>query len=338
MTKQLGILLPLISAFLAGCGGGDGSNGTSFKAPDISTTPVSITTDNAEAVAGSAVVALQASSSMSDSYDVVGSFKVGASATGQSSLISMTLDKMRSTVATTVADGGPIASPAGVVQSQTENCQVSGTVSITTNTQNVIQSENDLSAGDYFTMSANACNDGFETVSGTLTFTFNNANFTNISVVFNDFRVTDDTGTVTIHGDIRLTMSDSLFTLDSTSATITVSGQSLFFVESNLDTTDAVHLTSYSITVVTNGTSYTIDSGMTVDSTMLDGRLVITANAVTGLTSQANPSSGSVEIVGNDSKLTVVILSELEVRLDLDLGNDGSIDVTSTVPWITITN
>jgi hypothetical protein len=337
-TNKFGIVLPLVSVLMVGCGGDDSSGGSSFQAPAISTTPVSITAQNAEAVAASAVVALEASSSMSDSYGVVGGFKVGSAAVGQSALIPMTLNKMKSTVAATIADGGPIASPVGVVQSQTENCQVSGTISITTNTQNVVQSENDLSAGDYFTMSANACNDGFETVSGSLTFTFNDANFTDISVVFNNFRVADDTGTVTIHGDIQLEMSDSLFVLNSTSATITVSGQSLFFVESGTDLSDAVHLTSYSITVVTSGSSYTIDSGMTVDSTMIDGRLVITASGVTGLTSQTNPSSGSVEIVGNDSKLIVVILSDTQVRLDLDLGNDGSIDVTNTVPWVNITS
>lgn len=340
LTRQIGIVLPLVSALLIGCGGDDSNSsaGNTFQAPEISTTPVSIAAANAEAVAGAAVIALEASSSMSDSYGVVGGFKVGAAAVEQSSLIPMTLNKMKSVVAATMADGGPVASSVGVVQSQTENCAVSGTVSITTNTQNVIQSENDLSAGDYFTMSANACNDGFETVSGSLTFTFNNANFTGISVVFNNFRVTDETGTVTIHGDTQLGMSDSLFILNPTSATITVSGQSLFFVESGIDTADAVHLTSYNITVVTSGSSYTIDSSMTVDSTMTDGRLVITASAVTGLTSQANPSSGSVEIVGNASKLIVVILDETQVRLDLDLENDGDIDFTNTVPWSSITN
>jgi len=337
-TKQYGIFLPLIAALLVGCGGSDGDSGNSFQAPNISTTPVSITAANAESVAGSAVVALEASSSMSDSYDVVGSLKVGATDATRSSLIPMTLKNIKSTVASSTADRDQFASSVGVVQSQSQNCQVSGTIAITTNTQNVVQSEADISAGDYFTMSANACNDGLETISGSLTFTFNDANFTNISVVFNNFRVTDDTGTVTIHGDIQLEMSDSLFVLDSTAATMTVSGQSLFFVESGGDMTDAIHLTSYSISVVTSGSSYTIDSSMTVDSTMLDGRLTITAIGVTGLTSQMNPSSGSVEVVGNASKLTVVILDDTQVRLDLDLGNDGSIDFTSTVPWSNITN
>jgi len=335
LIKQIGILLPFTTVLLVGCGSDDSSSGSSFQAPNISTTPVAITEANDDAVAETAFVALENGSSMSDSGDLA-ALKAGSAR--QSKLLSRVMQQIKDSVQGTATSSNqqPQFLPIGVVQSATENCDVSGTVMITTNTANVVQSENDISAGDYFTMTANACDDGFDTVSGSLTFTFADGNlFRDIRIVFSNFRVNDGVDIVTVHGDIRLQLSDSLITLNSSNSTITVSGSSLFFVGSD---SDAVHITDYSITVVTSGASYTIDSTMTVDSTMADGRLTISASAITGSVNEENPSSGSIEIVGNASKLTVVILSTTQLRLDLDLGNDGSVDNSETVAWTSLNN
>lgn len=334
LIKRIGYIFPFTVVLLTGCGGDDTSS-NSFQAPAISTTPVSISQANDDVVADTAFVALESGSSMSDSGDIAG-FKAGAA--GQSKLLSRVMTEIRDSVRNVTSSTDQLAQvlPIGVVQSATENCDVSGTVSITTNTANVVQSETDISTGDYFTMSANACNDGFDTTNGSLTFTFTDGNqFSDISISFSNFRIYDGIETLTVHGDIRLQLSGSLITLDSSNSTITVSGSSLFFIGSD---GDAVHMTNYSISVVTSGTSFTIDSTMTVDSTMIDGRLTITANAITGSILEENPSSGNVEIVGNESRLTVVILSNTQVRLDLDLGNDGSVDNSETVAWTSLSN
>jgi hypothetical protein len=47
----------------------------------------------------------------------------------------------------------------------------------------------------------------------------------------------------------------------------------------------------------------------------------------------ANPSVGALKIVAPDSTAFVTAIDVLNVRLDLDKSNDGSVDYNQIVPW-----
>jgi hypothetical protein len=231
------------------------------------------------------------------------------------------------------ASGGGQATVVGVTQSETQGCTDGGSVTITISTATQIQSEADLQAGDSFSLNANNCKEGTETVNGSVSFTFNDNAITDISVNINNFRVADSVQTVTVHGDIRMQMDWSLFDVQPDTNTITVSGSSLWFVESG---GDAVHLTNYSVEVATTGGSFLINSTMTVDSTLIDGRLVITTTGVYGLTGGDHPTSGTIVVEGANETLTLTLdATNVNWSFD-DLSTGVGEDDAGVVAWTVI--
>jgi hypothetical protein len=183
---------------------------------------------------------------------------------------------------------------------------------------------------------ANNCVEGTDKTNGSVTFTFvtdPNAAGAEISLVANNFQITDSTGTFTIHGDISLAMDSDLFTFDSLNGTVIISGNSIFFIEAG---GDAVNLSNYSITVVTTAGVYNINGSLTVDSTIADGRLTITMADVGGSDVVSHPTSGVITVVGaNNDTLTMTIGASV-VDWELDMGGDGSVEATGTTDWSVI--
>jgi hypothetical protein len=140
--------------------------------------------------------------------------------------------------------------------------------------------------------------------------------------------------TITIHGDMRLQMSWGLFDSQPTdNFSVTVSGDSLFFV---LSGGEALHYTNYSIGIATTGGTYLINSSMTVDSTMIDGRLTITVTDVGGSTGGDNPTSGTIVVDGANETLTLT-LDATNVNWELDdLSTGADPDATGMVAWTVI--
>lgn len=330
-TRRLPVLISL-TAVLAACGGGGGGGG--FKDPNISTTPVAITQANVDTVASSAVMAVSAGSSMTDAGSLAGgTLKPGGGS--QSTMLSIVMNQVQDGVALAV-NSGVQTSPTGITQSQTQQCTGGGSVTISATTSTVINSTADLSAGDSLSLTANNCVEATETTNGSVTFTFvtdPNLAGAEISLVANNFQITDSTGTFTIHGDISLAMDSDLFTFDPSNSTVTISGNSLFFIEAG---GDAIKLSSYTITVATTAGVYNIIGSLTVDSTIVGGRLTITMTAVGGSNLDPHPTFGTITVVGANSDTLTITIGATDVSWELDLLGDGSVDATGTTLWSTI--
>jgi hypothetical protein len=75
---------------------------------------------------------------------------------------------------------------------------------------------------------------------------------------------------------------------------------------------------------------------MTVDSTMIDGRLTITVTDVGGSTGGDNPTSGTIVVDGANETLTLT-LDATNVNWELDdLSTGADPDATGMVAWTVI--
>lgn len=321
--------LVLISA----CGGGGGGGTT----PVISSDPgLQITSDNATLVSK---VAYEAALNSLQSGDLGGGFLIG-DASGDFS--KLTSGGSLQTKANSSGSGSQAAIPA-----ETIPCTVSGTSTISGDIADIVTPT--LTAGDFVQIDFDNCDDGLgevtdgsvrtdidafsgdflsELFSMTMTLTL-----TNLQVSIFDNQSTTPSEVVTTNGRITVALDNTL----SPFVSISISGDSLV-VDSN---SSSESLTNFSTEHTMDGnlfpSPYTSSSSGTLDSSQLAG-IVHYSNPVefAGLGTDF-PDSGEFLAEGHNSSLRLVAEDNVNVRIEIDVDADGTIDETINTTWAALT-
>lgn len=235
----------------------------------------------------------------------------------------------------------------GVVQSQTDNCSVSGTITATiTDADN----DNKLSAGDSFSITANNCknsntasmNGGITidvvALTGDLTTNIYNAS---LKLTYKNLSAMTSTSTVSGNGDITLAASANGVYARSQSVT----SKSFTANASYGSTSYSRSLTNYSstLTMAPNSPASAFKTTSSVTGTIASSALankIVTIATITPfvrLSTNAFPSSGQATLTGaTAAKVRLTAQNATTVLLELDANADGVYETSSTKLWSAI--
>ncbi len=311
---------------LAACGGGGSGSGDN---PAAASAPVTISAANAPQVSGaaydSAIGLDNAASSGSVLTGAVTQAGGGVDITG--AIVSVL------GAAQPLISGGQFSSLTGVVVSGSDVCAGGGSFSFTLDD---VDNNSDISTGDTMDLSFNNCNEAGVVLSGGLSLT----------------------GLV-VSGDITTFPYSLQFTMQMKKLQTVENGESTkldgtaTFVESTTDgvvfnnslSGSSIQYTAGGITVTVtafrldttedSGTGvYTLDASAAVSSSSLGG----TATVVTDVPFQGagsnDPFIGQATITGaSNTRVTLIALDAVNVRLEVDEDGDGVTDTTIDTTW-----
>ena len=229
------------------------------------------------------------------------------------------------------------------VPPETIPCAVSGSQTVSGDIADPITPT--LTAGDFFQLEYSACDDGLgeikngivrldidafsgiflsESFSMTLTLTM-----TNFQVSIFENQSATPTDVLTSNGGATLSIDTMNFPVVSTS----ISGTSLV-VDANAG---SASLTNFASNLSLDGNvappPYTTSASGTLDSTELAGIIrYSTPITFAGLGSDY-PGSGEFLVEGLGSSLRLIAENNVDVRIEIDLGADGTIDETINTTW-----
>ena len=320
--------LLLISA----CGGDGGGT-----APIVSSEPtLQITSNNATLVSK---VAYETALSSSQSSDLGGGFFIGSASGNNSKLIS---GAALQTKASNSGSGSQIPIPA-----ETIPCAVSGTSTISGDIADIVTPT--LSAGDFFEIDFDNCDDGLGEVTDgrvrtdidafsgdLLSELFNltmSLTLTNLQVSIFENQSTVPSDVVTSNGGMTVALDNTSFPFVSTN----VSGNSLV-VDTNASSES---LTNFRSEHTLDGNSfpspYTSSSSGTIDSSQLSG-IVRYSNPVEFAGFGPDfPDTGEFLVEGLNSSLRLVAEDNINVSIEIDVNADGTVDETINTTWAALT-
>lgn len=315
------------SLLFAGCGGG-GSSGSGegpVASPDLT---VSITPNNAMEVAKVSWATALESVEFSD-LTGTGLF-IGGTSGGVSKLDDAIAMSAKS-------HGGPAEE---TIPAETVPCDVSGDVTVSGEIADPVTPT--LTEGDFFEIDFNNCDDGLGSVTDGLmrmdidAFNGDLASESfdmTVTLTLDTFQVTAGQDVITSHGDVTATIDTtnlpSLFT--------GISGNSMR-IDAN---SSSESLTNFASSLNVDGTldpaGYARSAAGTLDSTQLAGAIrYSTPDTFEGVDTDF-PNSGEFLVEGNGSSLRLIALNNIEVRIELDLDGDGSVDETILTTWAELT-
>jgi hypothetical protein len=320
-----------IGIALAACGGGGGGGGGGTPAPAPS--PVALDSANYTVAASEAV---------SSSLFVLDapSLALGVETSDAYAGIRFGLAKVPSLGSWFT--GAPVA--VGVVESETMNCAVQGTITLT-----ATDADNNgaLTAGDSVSIAATNCSDdsssvingaitfSVETLSGDLSGDFYNAS---LKLSYNNLKVSTAGSSVTANGDLLLSANSSgLYagsqSIKATSLTVSATYGSATYSRtlSNFDASLALASNSPISTFKTTSTV----SG-TVASSALGNMSVTIATGVpfVRLSTDAYASSGQATLTGSTAaKVRLTAQNATTVLIELDANGDGTYETSVTKSW-----
>jgi hypothetical protein len=229
-----------------------------------------------------------------------------------------------------LASANTAASLTGAVVSETMDCTISGSISMTVDDAD---NNGQLSDGDSMSFTANNCTEeGGMVMKGSVS--MNNVSVTGdpqtplsafsirLSIQVNNFTVTEGAESVALNGG--MTMAES--TSDGVSFTHSITGSSIQVTEGGV----AASLSNFSIeaTEDNNTLANTLDLNATVSSPEIGGSVTIVTDTVfqgDGLSDY--PSSGQATITGaNNSSVALIAMGSDNVRLEIDADGDGAAD------------
>lgn len=324
--------VPITVLFLiSACGGGGGG-------PVISPDPsLEITPNNAMQVASVAYEAALESQQFDDAGD--GGFLIGST----QGIVS----KIDDDLATSAKIGNSNRVSQVPIPARITSCAVSGTMTFSGNIADPLTPT--LTAGDHYQSEYSACDDGFGEVMDGLVRTdidaFSGDFFTGLfsktsTLTIQSFQVSifenqsaTPTDVLTTNGGVTL----SIDTRDLPATSTSISGESLV-VDTN---SSSESLTNFSSAFTVDGnffpSPYTTTASGTLDSTQLAG-VIRYSNPIMfeGLGSDY-PSSGEFLVEGLGSSLLLIADNNVDVRIQIDLGADGTVDQTINTTWAELT-
>lgn len=317
----------LVCAVLAACGGGGGGGSSN----DYST-PVTLTTSNYQSVVSSSISGIQAMGSLSDFGSSMASALTGASTTSAPKWASFGLQQLArvSALLPTATD-----SLTGVIQQQNSNCTNGGTRTLSVNDANNNQQ---LDAGDSFSVTFSNCVEGTDTAQGSLSMVLttrainSTTNYSiDVAMTFGNLVIASGGLTSTANGSLRLvssrtaadqgsdTISCSSFSASGSSGGVTQHGSLINFTESN-SLTPSGNIVSFS------GTVSSSDFGGSVT--------IATPVAFVVSTADTYPHTGTMVLTGSgNGKVTMTAINNTQISLALDANGDGTSETTNTLAW-----
>ena len=318
----------LCVALLASCGGG-GSGGAS-----VSEAPVAITAGNAERATGASAATTQ---SAFEASDMGGGLAIGAVArVGRHDfrIVPFARKQLRWTGAD--AFSAQVYLSALTVKTDLP-CDNTGTASIVVND---VDNNGAISSGDSFTITFDNCLDSLDqtTTSGSMTMVVNGINGNPdtdlvwnaaITVTMRDLTISDGNSNDAISGDFTLNMSTNDGGVNTTGG---IGGNSLSVTENGVTET----LSNYSISFRSNDVTgaYTIDSSGTVSSSELEGAVQFATLTTFEGIDPDYPHTGVMKVSGaGDSSVTLTVIDNATVQLDVDEDGDGNMDQSIKTQW-----
>lgn len=332
--KSISLALGVV---LTACGGGGGE----------STVPASGQTNNGNGAA--TVLALESNNYVLASSEAVSSslfvletpsFATGVESANVSEVIGFGLKQVPSL--RSWFNGASIAT--GVIQSVTEACTVSGTISaVATDADN----NGVLSAGDSVALTASNCKENGSsifngavtfnvvTLSGNLDSDFYNAS---LKLTFGNFSASTSASGVVANGDITFavsargvnvgsqTISSTNFAIAATYGAVTYN-RSLSNFSASVTTSPNLPTSAYKTTATVSGT---------IMSSALSGKTVTIATLVpfVRLSTNTYPSSGQGTLTGsNSAKVRFTTQNSSLVLLELDSTGDGIYETSTNKSW-----
>jgi hypothetical protein len=234
----------------------------------------------------------------------------------------------------------------GVISTETFPCALSGNLAVSINDAD---NNNDVSAGDSLTITANSCVEASGTLTGTLIFAISslsgtfmsNAYSAGLTLSFDQFTVTGPQFSAGANGSLSM----SLNVTGQYAYTSSVSTPSLTVTGTYGGVTRTRTLASYSATATrTPNATYLYQTSHTVSgslsSTALGSQTIAFATSTVFATRGADsyPSVGEMLITGaKGAKLRIKAISNTQVTEELDADGNGAYEIGPvTVAWNTL--
>lgn len=190
------------------------------------------------------------------------------------------------------------------------------------------------SPGDTYVLSFTNCVDQGETLNGQVTISNlqltgdpASTNYSLSATISINLTVVDSVDTVSLNGAFNITMAEAgnvlTMSISSSSLTMTDNGETLT-------------VGNFTVTFTENfGTgAYTIAFDGPVTSTDLGGTVVVDTTQPFAGGGTANPTSGSMTILGaNNTRVVVTVVGVNSVQLQVDANGDGTLESTQTTTW-----
>jgi len=235
----------------------------------------------------------------------------------------------------TAKPAGKYVNAAVPVGPETSACTVSGTVTVSGDIANPLK----VTPGDFLDYQWDDCDDGFgEVIDGFIGMTFTEFEgnllsgqiLLGVSLVVEGFRVVAGT-------DISVTTGDLSLTIDSRQQPTTVIstlGSSLRIANG----TSSDILSDFSITVTEDASvfpnNFTTDATGSVSSSTFNGTVAYNMPIPFESSGDNFPYEGEMVVFGADnSRVRIIAISEVEVRIEADYDGDGATDATIDTSW-----
>jgi len=217
-------------------------------------------------------------------------------------------------------------------------CAVSGSVTLSGDIENPLT----LTPGDNFLVVSAACNDGLgEVVDGSLSFTVTDfsgdvltgAYRLSMNAILDDLQVTTAEDTITSNGDASITLD----TMTPLFVTASVAGTSMT-TDSN---TGSETLTNYSTTQTLDIGAieplYTLVAMGTLQTTSLSGSVAYSTPLMFESIGQNYPHTGQLLITAASSSARLIAIDDVNVQIEVDSNDDGTVDETINTTWAELT-
>jgi hypothetical protein len=317
-------VLGLMAVGITGCGGGGG--GSSSSAPTLV-----ITVGNAQAVATGVIQSVDATFQLGSATGGQATpAAAGAAPVSRAAAVRRVLTRLtRSSIQSLGVQ------PLDAVGPDTEPCDVSGTITLSGN----LAVPGTLTTGDRITASFDHCQDNepfqldgglnllVQDIQGDL---LSDVYLLAVDLTIPNLNINDGTGNYAAKGDCTLTL-DSL-DFPSTRSRIAGGRLDLRSSQETYTLTDFNH--SLDLDAAVPPGVYATDVLGVLASDVLGGRVKYTTITPALALGDSDPYAGEILVTGADNTtVSIVIVNDTSVRLDIDVDGNGSIDATQNTTW-----
>ena len=310
---------------LAGCGGG----GSGSSSPAAASTPVAISAANAVQVSGTVY---DGAVSLDGAGSGGGALTGAVTQTGGGVDIGGVLVSILGAAQPLIASG-QFSGITGVVVSGGGACTGGGTFNFSLDD---VDNDSEISTGDTMSLTFDNCNEegvvlngGMALVGlvvvGDITASPYNLQFT---MQMNNLAATENGQSETLNGSLSFAES----TTDGVALVGSLSGSSIQYISGGVTAT----ITGFRLDTTDNTSTgaYTLDISATVSSPAMGGEANIVTDTVFQGVGTNDPFTGQATITGaNNSRVTLIAIDSINVRLQIDEDGDGVTDSTIDTTW-----
>ena len=199
-----------------------------------------------------------------------------------------------------------------------------------------------LTAGDFFTVDFDMCDDGLgEVTDGMLDFVVDafSGDFAGglfdltMTLTLTDLQVTTADDVITSNGGASITLN----TLDSPAVSASVSGTSLTIDSNSSSETLTNFVSNQAIDAGVSPSPYALAMSGTLDSTQLSGIVSYSTPVTFEGFDLDYPGTGEFLVEGDNSSARLIAIDNVNVRIEVDTDGNGTVDETINTTWAELT-